>query len=155
MKKGAIILTAAILLYLLLSSKTFASPTASKIIRGCDNHGCGNFGATRGGRLHQGEDFTVASGAKVFAPISGKVTRHPIPYSDDSRYTGIEITNQDYTVKVFYIRNQLVIGTNVKAGDVIGFAQDLKQKYGQGITNHIHVEMRDKAGNLKQLSKFL
>ena len=149
MKRKTIIIAAtAIAILLLMTKKAFAKPTASGIIRGCDASGCGTFGASRGARLHQGEDYNVKPGESVFSPISGKVTRFPFPYGDDLRYTGIEIKNDNYTVKIFYMKASVPAGTMVTAGQIIGTAQNIAAKYSTPMTNHIHVEIRDKSNNL-------
>lgn len=153
--KTAIIVLAAITIIFLMTKKAFAAPTAANKIRGCDSHGCGTFGASRGGRTHQGEDFAIEPGGSIFSPISGTVTRFPFPYGDDLRYTGIEIKNSEYSVKIFYMGATVRVGQEVKAGQLIGKAQDIAKKYGPGMVNHIHVELRDSSNNLLQISKFL
>ena len=147
-RKTIIIAASALAILLLMKSKAFAKPTATGIIRGCDASGCGNFGAKRTHGAHQGEDYTVKPGETVFSPISGKVTRFPFPYGDDLRYTGIEIKNDDYTVKIFYMKASVPAGTIVKAGQVIGTAQNIAAKYSTAMANHIHVEIRNKANVL-------
>jgi len=147
-RKTIIIATTAIAILLLMSKKAFAKPTASGIIRGCDASGCGTFGASRGSRTHQGEDYVAEWNESIFSPISGKVTRFPFPYGDDLRYTGIKIKNDDYTVKIFYMKASVPAGTNVIAGQIIGTAQNIAAKYSSPMTNHIHVEIRNSAGTL-------
>ena len=137
------------------TKKAFAKPTASAKMRGCDKHGCGTFNAARGNHSHQGEDYIVAPGESVFSPISGTVTRFPRPYANDSDYTGIEIKNEKYDVKIFYMTPMVSIAKTVLAGDRIGIAQNIAAKYTRGMTNHIHVEVRDKAGTLLQISKLI
>lgn len=153
--KTAIIVLAAITIILLMTKKAFAAPTAENKIRGCDPHGCGTFGASRGDRKHQGEDFAISPGGIIFSPISGTVTRFPFPYGNDLSYTGIEIKNAEYTVKIFYMSPSVIVGQEVRAGQVIGKAQDISRKYSPGMINHIHVELRDNRNNLLQISKFL
>jgi len=153
MKKKAIIIgVSALLIYLLMSSKSFSAPTKSNKIRQCDPFGCGAFGASRGVRKHEGEDYAIDPGEKVLSPISGTVTRIAYPYASDLSYKGVEIKNADYTVKIFYMLATAKIGSTVKAGDVIGTAQDIAKKYGPAMVNHIHVEIRNKAGKLIQPS---
>lgn len=112
-------------------------------IRGCDGFGCGAFGAKRGDRIHQGVDIPTSKGETVYSPISGTVTRFPFPYGDDARYTGIEIKNGTYTVKIFYIKATVPAGAEIRQGQPIANAQDIAAKYGSGMTNHIHVEVRE------------
>ncbi len=109
-------------------------------IRGCDPQGCGDFHASRGTREHGGVDLVVTEGQLIKSPISGKITRYPFPYANDKSLTGIEIVNDQYKVKVFYISPTAKIGDTVRAGDKLGTAQNVAAKYGGGMTNHIHVE---------------
>lgn len=156
MKKNvALIAITALAIYLLMTNKTFAKPTASGLIRGCDKHGCGSFGASRGTRKHDGIDYVAEPGQQILAPISGKVTRFPFPYGTDLSYNGIEIKNNDYTVKIFYMKPSVAIGQNVVAGQVIGTAQDIAKKYSPGMTNHIHIEIRNSQNQLIKFTDLL
>jgi murein DD-endopeptidase MepM/ murein hydrolase activator NlpD len=141
MKKALIISSIAIILLLMSTKKAFAKITALNSIRGCDQSGCGNFGASRGTRSHNGVDIKAAVGEKIFSPISGKVTRYPIPYSSDLRYSGIEIENNEYKVKMFYLSPSIPVGNFVTAGQAIGTAQNIAAKYTNPMTNHVHVEV--------------
>lgn len=112
--------------------------------RKCDTGGCGHFGAHRSAhpdKPHQGQDFLIAPGAAVFAPISGKI-RIAQPYATDNRFGGVEIKGNVYAVKVFYFSPTVSGGDIVKAGDLIGYAQNLGIKYGSVVPNHLHVEVR-------------
>ena len=150
-RKISIIIAGSVLIYFLMGiNKTFATPTKTNKRRGCESFGCGTFGASRSGgcRKHKGIDFVASPGESIFAPISGKVTRYAIPYSDDSRYKGIEIQNDSYTVKMFYLIPAVAIGAIVTAGQKIGIAQNISAKYGASMTNHVHFEVYDKNGTL-------
>lgn len=153
-KKHIIIGASAILIYLLMSNsnKAFAKPTASNKIRQCDPFGCGTYLASRGNRKHEGEDYSISPGESVFSPISGTVTRIAYPYASDMSYKGVEIKNDELTVKIFYMVTTAKIGSTVKAGDLIGTAQNIAAKYGSTMVNHIHVEIRNKEGKLIQPS---
>ena len=113
--------------------------------RGQDQYGSGSFGALRDGgkRKHEGVDYESRAGDLVMSPMAGTLTREFQVYKDDSRYRGIEIKNDKGThvVKIFYVTAQGKIPRVVRAGDGIGFAQNLSPKYA-GITNHIHIELR-------------
>lgn len=128
--------------FLLGTKKAFANLVHNQGFRGCDVFGCGSFGASRGDRLHQGIDIPTVKGEIVFSPISGTVTRFPFPYGDDLRFTGIEIKNETYSVKIFYLKATVPAGATVKQGQAIAAAQDITVKYGSGMTNHIHLEVR-------------
>lgn len=130
------------------TKKAFANITLNQKIRGCDPFGCGSFGATRTGHSHSGVDVVATPGQKIFSPISGKVTRFPFPYSGDLNYTGIEIKNKDYTIKIFYLTPTVSAGLTVKAGQVIGIAQNIASKYGSTMTNHVHFEVYNSLGKL-------
>jgi murein DD-endopeptidase MepM/ murein hydrolase activator NlpD len=148
MKKPLIILGTLSLLYLMTTSKALAKVTKTNKIRGCDPKGCGYFGASRGDRDHAGIDIITFTGESIFSPITGKVTRHPIPYANDNRYNGIEIVNSQYKIKMFYLKPIAQIGNQVIAGQAIGTAQNLALKFGTSMTNHVHVEMYDSKNNL-------
>lgn len=146
MKPKTIIISLGVALafFLLSSKKAFANVVSNQgAIRGCDGFGCGGFGAKRGDHIHQGVDIPVTKGQTVYSPISGTVTRFPFPYADDTRYAGIEIKNHTYSVKIFYIKASVPAGATIKQGQPIALAQDIAAKYGSGMTNHIHIEVRN------------
>jgi len=118
--------------------------------RGADPLGDGAFGSSRSGgaRSHKGVDVLATPGQNIFAPISGTVTRYPFPYADDKRYTGIEIKNTDYLVKMFYIAPTVPIGNHVDAGQKIATAQNISAKHGAAMQNHVHFEVYDHNGAL-------
>lgn len=131
------------------TNKAFGKVTANNTARGCDqNWGCGSFGAKRSGgsRSHNGLDIKTQVGEQIFSPITGKVTRFPFPYGDDLSYTGIEIVNADYKVKIFYMKASVLANSQVVKGQVIGHAQNISAKYSATMTNHIHVEVYKKQG---------
>lgn len=144
MKKSTVLITIAFAAAFLLVStkKAFAALVRNQKIRGCDGFGCGNFGASRGNRSHNGIDIEVAKGQSILSPISGEITRFPFPYANDKTLTGIEIINPEFSVKVFYVVPGVRIGTFVRQGQRIAIAQDVAAKYGTGMTNHIHLEVR-------------
>lgn len=55
------------------------------------------------------------------------------------------------SARVLYINPAVAEGDAVSAGDVLGAAQDLTGRY-PGITNHVHVEMRDAQRRLIDVS---
>jgi len=151
-KKYYYVAGAGLLLYLVTATanKAFAFITANMKFRGSDAFGSGAFAASRSGgtRGHNGVDVVTTVGQAILSPITGQVTRIAYPYSDDKRYTGLEIVNSDYKVKLFYVSPTVVIGTPVKAGQKIAIAQNIAAKYGTGMINHVHIEAYDKKGNL-------
>lgn len=118
------------------------SPTKSDKIRN-DSAGSGYFGAPRGGRLHDGVDFTCVQGQDVYSPITGTLVREAYPYAGDLRWSGCLIVGPDITIKMFYMRpDRGLIGKEVQQGQVIGTAQGISNKYaGQGMTDHIHFQV--------------
>lgn len=143
--RAAALVVAVYIFYKMTKSKMqLAWPTSNKMVRNCDPFGCGNFGAGRGSRDHVGEDFVVVEHQPIFSPISGKVIRESIPYASDASYRGILIENEQFEVKMFYLKpNLALIGKTVKAGDLIGYAQNISKKYGPTMIPHVHVQIKD------------
>lgn len=127
-------------------------------VRGIDAFGSGDFGARRdaGKRRHHGVDFVAAAGAAVRAPISGEVSRLGYAYRGVGGLRVVEIVNPEtkYTARVLYVSPTVEVGDVVIAGDEIGTAQDLSRRY-PGITNHVHVELRDSNQRLVDASEQL
>lgn len=139
-------------LFFMLPKKTFGKIVKKQKYRTCDPSpwGCGHFGASRGKkRTHKGLDIVVKTGETIFSPISGEVTRFPFPYAGDINYTGIELKNETYKVKIFYVKPTVKIGTKVSKGTPIATAQNISAKYSSSMTNHAHIEVYDiKTGKL-------
>ena len=129
----------------------YAKPTG-QAIRGTDSYGSGAHGASRGVRTHDGADYISTPGQQVKAPISGKVTKISKPYSsgiDAMVLSGVEIVASDGTsCWVWYMQPSVnIIGSVVKAGSsIIGTAKTLKNRYKNGITDHVHVRIHDRHG---------
>jgi peptidoglycan LD-endopeptidase LytH len=123
----------------------FSNPTHGGV-RGIDAFGSGGFGAVRdaGKRRHHGVDYVSEPGAEVLAPLSGKITRIGFAYSGREDLQYVELVNPETQVsaRVLYVSPTVAEGDLVSAGDALGVAQDLTGRY-PGITNHVHVEMRD------------
>ena len=115
-------------------------------MRGGDVFGSGDFGASRDGgkRRHEGVDYVIAPGAPVHSPIAGEVARLGYAYRGEGGYRIVEIVNSETKIKarVLYVAPSVEVGDVVVAGEEIGTAQDLNARY-PGITNHVHVELRD------------
>ena len=135
----------------------FANPTG-KEVRGCDDFGCGSFGAERdaGGRRHEGADFDASAGQKIDAPMSGFVSKIGAAYPGDSRYHYVEITNPalHYEVRVFYVDPSVREGEAVHIGQPIGRAHSLQPRY-PGITNHVHLEIGRIGGRKLDPERFI
>ncbi len=128
-------------------SMPFFHPIVDTMVMRMDGRpwGDGNYGASRNGntRQHLGVDITVYKGQTIYSPIQGIITREAIPYASDPKYRGVYIegTGQytGYAVKMFYMTSNK-IGQGIFAGDVIGEAQAINEKYSPQMTNHVHIE---------------
>jgi murein DD-endopeptidase MepM/ murein hydrolase activator NlpD len=127
----------------------FANPTGEGV-RGHDAYGDGAFGARRdgGSRRHEGVDFMAQAGQPVEAPISGFVSKIGYAYEGDSQLKYVEITNPalHYSARVFYVDPSVDVGAAVAVGSVIGRHHTLERKYPGGMTDHVHLELRDGRG---------
>jgi len=121
-------------------AKIFGFPLRKMIIRN-DTAGSGNFWKSRIGRYHEGIDLLCEKGETVFAPISGMIERKAYPYGSDKRFEGCVIKNATTEIKLFYMVCSKV-GQNVEKGDIIGVCQAISTKYGEGMKNHLHIEIR-------------
>jgi murein DD-endopeptidase MepM/ murein hydrolase activator NlpD len=137
-------------LLLIFSQPLFCQDIGSPIVKNMksrvfDNYGSGQYGASRDGgkRSHNGIDIEVKANEQIKSPIDGIIKRQSFPYANDRSYEGIKIEGigkwKGTVIKLFYMKG--IISGTVKAGDVVGFAQDLTKKY-PGITNHIHMEIK-------------
>lgn len=123
-----------------MKNNKYYPPNKTGLTRKCDPKGCGNFGANRGSRKHMGIDFVTKLNDPIFSPVDGKITRYPFA-SSDQIHKGIEIVNSNETHQIFYIKPIAKIGTYVKKGQLIAYADDITQKYGNQMTNHVHHEV--------------
>lgn len=126
-----------------------ARPVANPV-RGIDVYGSGAFGAPRDGgrRTHHGVDLVAVSGELVRAPISGVITRIGAAYAGQDKLKFVEIANPatHYVARVLYVGPLVTRGATVAAGDSIGTAQNLAERYPRGITNHVHIELTGRRG---------
>jgi hypothetical protein len=108
-----------------------------------DEHGSGQFGASRGKRSHDGLDILAPPKEMIFSPVEGKIIREAWPYKNDASLRSIVIEGRGawigYEFKIFYAEG--IVCGGVVAGQHIGYAQDLTLKY-EGISNHVHLEVR-------------
>jgi len=106
--------------------------------------GDGHYLAPRGNRLHRGVDYCVQPYEAVYSPLNGKIIRIAYPYTGDTYYKGILFQTPNITLKIFYFSPiESLLGKEVKAGQIIGYAQDISKKYGKEMLPHIHVEVVD------------
>jgi murein DD-endopeptidase MepM/ murein hydrolase activator NlpD len=111
-------------------------------IREIDDFGSGRFGASRGNRLHKGIDYKVTLGERVRSPCNGVVRRIGRCYGDTPEYKLVEIDTAGAVVRVLYVSPEVHPGDTVVIGDTIGYAQDISKRYGRGMDNHVHLEVR-------------
>ena len=114
--------------------------------RRCDAQGCGHYGAPRGGRIHRGVDLACEGKLPVGSPVRGVVTKLGWPYVGNFDIRYVQISCEKYRYRVFYVSPTVAVGDTVELGDIIGAAQSLKQLY-PGITDHVHLEVKDPDGN--------
>jgi murein DD-endopeptidase MepM/ murein hydrolase activator NlpD len=138
--------------------KTTASTILASMKIRVDSEGNGHFGASRdgGSRGHNGVDLLVMKGEPVYAPFSGTITKQAYPYSDDRKFTGVHLTRPDgLKIKVFYMLPKPgIIGKAVAAGQEIGRAQAISEKYGDAMKDHIHIEVWNQYGTLENAEEF-
>lgn len=104
-----------------------------------DSKGLGHHGAPRGHRKHDGVDLLCEPGQSILMPVDGIIARVSMPYKDDDRWLGSLIVNPRIEIKMWYFVPNL-LGMELKAGSVIGIAQDIGEKY-EGVTPHIHLRI--------------
>ena len=133
------------------------SPTGSDEVRTRDNFGIGSFLAPRaipgsdgkkaGTRYHGGVDFVSTPGQDIFSPVNGKVIRITNAYASNNQdLKAIVIGDQGYEYKVLYTKPSVKKDDFVLRGQKIGAAQDLSEKFGTGMTNHVHLSVIDPDG---------
>ena len=116
------------------------SPTGYGV-RGYDAWGGGEYGARRGADIHKGVDFICIPGQFVVAPISGKVVRIAKPYADWD-FSGILMQSAEMELKLFYFNPyEGLVDAYVKRGAEIGVAQDIRLKYDNRMTPHLHLQI--------------
>jgi len=106
-----------------------------------DKWGYGHFKAPRDYGEHHGQDYLCPPEVQVQSPVAGKITKHGIVYKDDHSFKYVRITDKDgKDHRIYYVEPILPIGREVRKGTIIGFSQDLTERY-PGIGNHIHYEV--------------
>lgn len=124
-----------------------------------DPTGEGHFGASRGSRTHNGQDYACEPGTEIYAPVWGKVTKLGYTYGsgygdadpnsgEGEPYRYVQITDRDgLKHRVFYVKPSVNLGETVKTNDIIGVSQDITLRYpGSGMINHIHYEIMVRRG---------
>lgn len=116
------------------------------VARGCDSMGCGHFGASRGGRNHNGLDIVAQVNEGVTVPFKCKVTKYGYVYSGNMDFRYVEIQGfgllKYVKIRLFYVRSLVAVGDVLERGDIVGAVQNIAGYHGGGMKNHIHVEIR-------------
>jgi len=113
-------------------------------MRNPDNYGSGHFGASRGSRTHNGIDYVCDKGSPIHITTPGKVTKLGYPYGDDLSFRYVQVTDEKGLAhRVFYVEPSVSAGDLVTAGTVLGTSQDLTKRYPNGMTNHVHYEIKN------------
>ena len=117
----------------------FTSPNIGGKVRGIDAQGSGAFMAGRTGGGHAGVDLVAQPGEGVLAPIDGTV-------ANVGNYRGmptVHIQNGRFYAKLLYLKDvNVIVGTPVTKGQVIGLSADMASVYGAGMTNHVHFQIQ-------------
>lgn len=115
--------------------------------RNIDSFGSGHYGASRGSRIHNGEDVNAAYNSVLLSPVVGVVTKLGYCYKNDASYRYVQVTDvDDFDWRFFYVKPSILMGATVELETKLGFVQNLDFRY-KGISNHIHLEIKDKDGN--------
>lgn len=114
-------------------------------IRGCERAGCGHIGAPRapdsGPPEHEGTDIVSYVGAPVPALLSGRIT--DIEHRANGLHAITVLNDNDTTSYYLYVEvNNLEVGAQVNAGDIIGYSQDITMyEVYEDVPNHWHFEL--------------
>jgi murein DD-endopeptidase MepM/ murein hydrolase activator NlpD len=111
-------------------------------LRGVDAEGSGAFAAKRGSKKHKGVDYAFEPGEEVRSPISGIVTRLGWAYIS-APYRLIEIQGPSEAImwRFLYVDPIVEAGDDIAEGQTIGTAQKISDRYGEKMTDHVHVEV--------------
>lgn len=88
---------------------------------------------------HQGVDFTVPEGSRVFATADGKVTEVKNKTTTLGKYVVIKHGSSGYTTQYNHLSKiNVKVGQTVRRGDIIG----LTGNTGLSLTPHLHYEVK-------------
>lgn len=117
------------------------APAHPIFLRNKDTTGNGWYGASRGYRKHEGVDFVVKEGQNIYACDSGRIRIGNV-YKGSTKMKLVEIKNPTYKVKQMYVQPILKTGQYVKAGDLIGKAQNVAKYHGSNrMKPHVHISV--------------
>jgi len=132
-------------------------------VREHDSYGCGAYRASRGGRSHNGIDYSCYEGTKIVTHVKGIVTKIGYPYADDLSYRYVQVTDpQGLRHRFFYVEPWVDLGTEVEVySAILGTAQAVNAKYPVneahplGMLNHVHYEIKLQDGSFIDPSEFI
>ena len=143
-----------------------------------DAEGDGSYGAKRGSRKHNGIDLKCRPGSTVLSPVTGTVTKLGYPYLNgrggfndgEGAYRYVQVSTDRGTPDVknhrmFYVEPSVKLGDRVRAGQIIGSAQDVPRRYDEldddgSVLNasvmqtHVHYEIMSKGRTFEDPEKF-
>lgn len=117
-------------------------------MRGCDDWGCGHYGAKRtnsnGSYNHRGVDLVFKPSMSIMAPFDCIIIRVGKPYAN-SNYSLIEIKGvnefKNFTAKCMYVTDFKEPSNKIyKQGDFLCKCDNIALRY-PNITNHMHFEL--------------
>ena len=115
-------------------------------LRHADAWGSGEYLASRGDRVHRGVDFVAVPGTFIYSDVVGTVTKIGYPYEDNMFYRYVQVLDTEGNqVRYFYLEPAVNVGDEVTPDTILGAAQDLNPRY-EGITNHVHLEIKKDGG---------
>jgi len=133
-------------------------------LRGIDPLGSGAYRASRGGRKHNGIDLCVAPLQGVYSHVDGEVTKLGWPYGTGnkskkdilkSKLRYVQVTDKTgLNHRFFYVKPMVTLGDPIDVGDLLGSCEDLKAIWFL-MKNHVHYEVKNKAGSYLDPNKFL
>ncbi len=125
-----------------------ASPTKILILRGDDPTGHGYYGADRSCNVdgkHHGLDIVTTPGEPIYATHTGKARIGQVydaPKEGKELMQLVEVTGDEYKVKLMYVKPCVSQGQYVQQGELIGFAQNIAAYHDdQDMINHIHMQV--------------
>lgn len=107
-----------------------------------DSEGSGEYGASRGDRIHNGIDFLCIPGKPIVAPFDLVVVRVSYP-TYGLKLSGIEWKSGRSHGKLFYFTpDPDLIGCTALSGHRLGIAQDVGAAHGlPNMKPHIHFQI--------------
>ncbi len=104
-----------------------------------DSEGDGNYGASRGSKRHNGQDYECKKGQDIKAPFDLVITRIAYPETD-CIMQGIAWKRGKSTGRMFYFKPDMnLVGNPVKQGAIIGKAQSVSEYYKlPKMKDHVH-----------------